>query len=152
MNPWWSKRSPVAAWTLAALLAVPLVTLWADTAPSDWKAPARATRKKNPISADDASLATGKAIFGKECVSCHGVAGKGDGTAAKDLEKKPGDLSKPSMWDQTDGALFWKITEGRKPMPSFEKSLSEDQRWHVINYVRTLAPKPATPPASEPAK
>ncbi len=99
--------------------------------------------EKNPVPADENSLAAGKAVYAKECLSCHGNAGKGDGPAAKDLEKNPGDLSKASMWDQTDGALFWKLTEGKKPMPSFEKNLSEEQRWQVINYIRTLAPKPA---------
>ena len=34
--------------------------------------------------------------------------------------------------------LFWKITEGRKPMPSTKKSLTEEQRWQVVNYIRTL--------------
>ncbi len=108
-----------------------------------WTAPARAAKKKNPVAADPASIARGKVVYTKECESCHGPAGKGDGPAARELEKKPGDLSSPKMWDQTDGALFWKLTEGRKPMPSYDKTLTPDQRWDVINYVRTLAPKKA---------
>jgi mono/diheme cytochrome c family protein len=127
-------------WLVPALRA-------ADQEP--WKAPARAARKQNPVAADDASIAAGKALYAANCLSCHGTSGKGDGPAAKDLEKSPGDLSKSVLWEQTDGALFWKLTEGRKPMPSFEKTLAEDQRWQVINYVRTLAPKPAS---SQPAK
>jgi mono/diheme cytochrome c family protein len=108
----------------------------------EWKAPARAAQKQNPIPADANSIAVGKAVYTKECFSCHGATGKGDGPAAKALEKPPGDLSNPKMWDQTDGALFWKITTGRKPMPTNEKLLTEEQRWHVINYIRTLAPHP----------
>jgi mono/diheme cytochrome c family protein len=110
---------------------------------NEWKAPARAAKKQNPIPADANSIAVGKTVYTKECFSCHGTAGKGDGPAAKDLEKSPGNLSDPKMWDQTDGALFWKITTGKKPMASYENLLTEEQRWHVINYTRTLAPRPA---------
>ena len=117
--------------------------------PSDWKAPSRAARKKNPIASDAASIATGKGVYVKQCLSCHGAAGKGDGPAAKDLEKPPGDLSSPKVWDETDGALFWKISEGKKPMPTFEKLTTEEERWNVINYVRTLAPQPSTQPAKD---
>jgi mono/diheme cytochrome c family protein len=109
----------------------------------EWKAPARAAKKPNPIPADENSIAAGKIVYIKECLSCHGTTGKGDGPAAKALDKKPGDLSNPKMWEQTDGALFWKITTGNKPMASFEKLLTEEQRWNVINYVRTLAPHPS---------
>lgn len=117
-------------------------------AADEWVVPARAAKKKNPVTTDDAALAKGKALYTKECLSCHGPAGKGDGPAVKDLEKKPGDLSSPKLWEQTDGALFFKVTEGRKPMPSMEKAFTEDERWLVINYVRTLAPKPASQTAA----
>jgi mono/diheme cytochrome c family protein len=82
----------------------------------------------------------------KQCLSCHGTEGHGDGPAAKDLNPKPHNLGASAVVAQTDGALFWKLTEGKKPMPSFEKLISEDERWEVINYVRTFAP-PSTKPA-----
>lgn len=104
-----------------------------------WKAPARAAKKKNPVAADARSLASGKAIYEKECLSCHGAKGKGDGTAVKDLERKPGDLSAPPVLAETDGELFWKITAGNKPMASFEKTLTEEQRWDSVNFIRTFA-------------
>ena len=107
----------------------------------EWVAPARAAKKKNPIEVNEASLAKGKVLYVKECLSCHGPTGKGDGPAVKDLEKKPGDLSAKKVLDQSDGAVFWKLTEGLKPMPSYEKTFSEEDRWNVINYMRTLAPK-----------
>ena len=110
----------------------------------EWKAPPRAARKKNPIAADDKSKAAGKSVYIAQCLSCHGNSGKGDGPASKDLNPKPRDLGAANVTAQTDGALFWKLTEGRKPMPSFEKLTSEDERWHVINYIRTFAT--ASPP------
>lgn len=112
-------------------------------AEEEWKAPARAAKKTNPVPADEKSIAAGKAVYIKECLSCHGTAGKGDGPASVSLDRSPGDLSKTKMWEQTDGALFWKITTGKKPMASYEKILSDEQRWQVINYARTLAPRPS---------
>ena len=60
------------------------------------------------------------------------------------LKRSPGNLADPKMWEQTDGALFWKITEGKALMPNF-KVWTEEQRWQVILYLRTLAPKPKEP-------
>jgi len=118
--------------TIAAAMGVAGTLIAAD----EWKAPARAAAKKNPVAADAVSVGRGKAVYAADCASCHGSSGKGEGPAAKDLEKHPGDMTKLS--GQSDGALFWKITEGKKPMASFASKLSEQQRWDVINYMRTL--------------
>ena len=137
-------RWRVVTCAIAVALGGALVTAWAAE-PSGggaeaWKAPARAARKKNPIPADEKSIAAGKVLYEHECLACHGKSGKGDGPSAKDLERSPGDLSSPHVAAQSDGELFWKITEGRKPMPSFEKKFSDDERWQIVNYIRTLAP------------
>lgn len=142
------------AWLRSALVLAALAgagwagLLVADDAPAggdQWTAPTRAARKKNPVPADDKSVAAGKVAYGQECRACHGDAGKGDGPSAHDLPKTPGDLSSPKMWEQSDGALFWKITEGRKPMPTYAQRFTDEERWNIVNYVRTLAPKPAAP-------
>ncbi|MBY0479686.1 MAG: c-type cytochrome [Chitinophagaceae bacterium] len=104
----------------------------------EWKAPASADAKKNPLTADAATIAAGKTVYVKECQSCHGKKGKGDGPSAKDLDIPAGDFSKVTMQNQSDGALFWKTAEGRKPMPSFKKKLNENQIWQTIVYMRTL--------------
>jgi mono/diheme cytochrome c family protein len=118
------------------------ISVHADDTPAEWKAPTRAAKRKNPIAANDASIAAGKAVYLKQCLSCHGSCGKGDGPAAKDLPKPPHDLTDPAILAQSDGTLQWKITTGRKPMPAFETLLSEDERWQVVIYTRTLAPTP----------
>lgn len=107
----------------------------------DWDVPDLAKNKKNPIATNDASIDAGKIIYTKNCYDCHGKKGKGDGPKSADLPKSPQDFSKESFQKQTDGTLFYKISEGRKPMPTFKKDLSDDQRWQVINYVRTLGVK-----------
>jgi mono/diheme cytochrome c family protein len=109
-----------------------------------WIAPVRAAAKKNPVPANETSIALGKKIYERQCLSCHGVTGKGDGPAAAHLEKRPGNLSNPKLWEQSDGALFWKVNEGHRPMPTFKNIMSDEERWPVINYIRTLALKPST--------
>ena len=134
------------AWLTTASL---VVAVWG--AEEAWVAPTRAARRVNPVPANDQSLAAGKILYAKQCLSCHGATGVGNGPAAAALAKSPGDLSKPAMWDQSDGAIFWKITNGKKPMPSFETLTTETERWQIVDYMRTLAPKPATA-ASQPSK
>lgn len=136
------------SFTLGLLSAVKAL---AQNPPAEepWKAPARAARKENPIPADPKSVGQGKELFVMGCLPCHGAAGKGDGPAAATLERngvrvRPGNLSLPEMWQQSDGEMFWKISEGRTPMPTWKESLNEEQRWLIVNYVRTLAPRPVS--------
>jgi len=113
-----------------------------QTSTEGWRAPARAAKKKNPVPFEANSIDLGKAVYARECLSCHGVTGKGNGPSASGLEKHPGDFTNlQKMNQQSDGELFWKITEGNKPMASFKKTLTEEERWHVVNYLRTLIPK-----------
>jgi mono/diheme cytochrome c family protein len=106
-----------------------------------WVAPAAEAGKKNPVPINDSSLATGQKIYLQRCAGCHGKTGNGDGPDAADLGIHPAKLSDPATRGQTDGELFWKVTAGKKPMPSYRSRLSPTDRWNVINYLRTLARK-----------
>src|SRR5688572_20027017 len=99
-------------------------------APKPWIVPARAGQKKNPVAADERSLGLGQQLYVRECRSCHGATGRGDGKAGIDLEPRPTDLTEPALWDQSDGAMFWKITEGRGDMPGHKELLTDAERWH----------------------
>ncbi len=101
-----------------------------------WQAPAAEAAKKNPVAASETSIAAGQKLYAKHCDSCHGPSGGGDGSAVKDLDIHPTKLSESRS--QSDGALFWKITSGKKPMPGYGTDLSEADRWNLINYIRTL--------------
>jgi mono/diheme cytochrome c family protein len=103
-----------------------------------WPAPASAISVKNPVKSDALSVKDGKALYIKNCQSCHGDGGKGDGTKAKNLDISCGDFTAAGFSKITDGELFWKITEGRKPMPTFSKKLTDAERWSIVNYMRTL--------------
>jgi mono/diheme cytochrome c family protein len=100
--------------------------------------PASADTIMNPIKGNEASIQNGKKIYTQYCVTCHGVKGKGDGIAASGLPKPPADHTSGFVQNQSDGALYWIITIGNNPMPSYKKTLSSIERWQVINYIRTL--------------
>jgi mono/diheme cytochrome c family protein len=108
--------------------------------PNDpWPVPDKFTKMPNPVKSDATSLATGKEVWAKECQSCHGKLGKGDGSKAAQLKTLPDDFTKPDVQSQSDGALFYKTSEGRKDMPSFKKKISDPEEiWAVINYIRTF--------------
>ncbi len=107
-----------------------------------WMAPKSADRKINPIPASTESESAGKVIYAQSCLACHGPKGEGNGPAAAFLNKHPGIFSDPKLWNQSDGALFWKISHGNSPMPNFAPTLKENQIWQVIDFIRTLSTKP----------
>jgi len=105
-----------------------------------WQAPSSAKSLKNPTGSDKESLMIGKGLYDKHCRSCHGKTGLGDGPKAAELDTPSGDFTLPEFQAQTDGELFWKTTEGNGDMPTFEKKIpSEEDRWLIINYMRTFA-------------
>lgn len=104
-----------------------------------WLAPQSAASVKNPIAGNTSVLAGAKILYASNCVPCHGTKGKGDGPAAQSLDPKPADHSSAAVQSQTDGTLFWKLSEGRNAMPGYKNTLSEQQRWELVNYIRSLA-------------
>jgi len=108
----------------------------------EWVVPETAKKVKNPTDkSSKEELAIGKSLYAKHCTSCHGKAGYGDGSKAKELKGKDrmGDFSSPEFQGQTDGTLFYKITTGRDDMPAFVKKIPDaEDRWLIINYIRTL--------------
>ncbi|MEQ8681162.1 MAG: cytochrome c [Cyclobacteriaceae bacterium] len=103
-----------------------------------WKAPPEADKLTNPVAGKQEAIKEGKKIFSTMCAICHGEKGKGDGVAGAALNPKPTNLIEATFQDQSDGAIFWKITEGRAPMASYEATLSEEKRWQLVSFLRTL--------------
>jgi mono/diheme cytochrome c family protein len=116
-----------------------VVTIDAKAQNNKWIAPKVADNLKNPLAGNTDVLKEGKSLYISYCTPCHGEKGKGDGVAAASLSTKPADHSSAYVQGQTDGALFWMITEGHNPMPTYKQALPENQRWELVNYIRTLA-------------
>lgn len=105
---------------------------------SDWKAPKTADALKNPFKGNANATAEGKNIYEQMCVLCHGIKGKGNGEAGLTLDKKPANFLAFKVKKESDGVIFWKLTNGKPPMASYEELLTEDQRWKLVNYIREL--------------
>jgi mono/diheme cytochrome c family protein len=125
--------------SVTAFFFISIASMAQHNAP--WNAPESAKEKKNPYLPDESSLERGKNSYSIECARCHGKHGKGDGTSAARIDKTVADLSVDKVQNQSDGELYWKISEGRKPMPLSKNTLTDDQRWDIINYIRTFKNK-----------
>nr|WP_294505980.1 CopD family protein [uncultured Rhodopila sp.] len=96
----------------------------------------------SPTGFSAASIVRGQALYGENCAACHGPDGAGNGPAAAARRIKPADLTMPHLWEHADGEMFWWLShgvddpEGGLAMPGFEGSLSVDDRWALIDYVR----------------
>ena len=121
--------------------------------PKKWVVPEKYQKMKNPVSTSDASVKIGKGMYERHCLTCHGATGKDDGKRAVKLNQTPGDFTSEEFKIQTDGAVFYKMTEGHKDMPSFKRRIPVNDDvidgsfgqtgtpGDLINYIRTLYKK-----------
>ncbi len=125
-------------------IAVAAILLFLATRPviaqqkAPWVSPKTAQELKNPLAGDKGALAEAKKLYTTNCAPCHGERGKGDGPAAQALNPKPADHSSATIQSESDGSLFWKLSEGRNPMPAYKNVFNEQQRWALVSYIRTL--------------
>ena len=100
-----------------------------------------AAKLVNPVKSTPTSIAAGKAIYDKQCVSCHGATGKADTKMAATLTPKPSDLTDAS-WKHgpSDGEMFTLLKDGAKntAMKGYASKMTAQEMWSVVNYVRTL--------------
>jgi mono/diheme cytochrome c family protein len=104
----------------------------------EWKVPAADAKAKSTVKFDDAAVAEGKTLWTQNCKSCHGVKGLGDGPKADKIDISCGNFSAKEFQSLTDGEIYYKTTEGRKPMPSFKEKLSNSERWQLVAFMRSL--------------
>lgn len=103
-----------------------------------WVAPKSSDAIENPFKNNKDVIKKGKALYLKLCTICHGNKGKGDGLASAALNPKPANFTSEKFIKQSDGAVYWKLTEGRAPMASYKETLSDIQRWQLVNYIKSL--------------
>lgn len=135
---------------LLIILAAVAYTAYQENKP--WVIPEEAKSRKNPLQPSEAALRSARNLYGENCAQCHGDAGKGDGSEALRYDPKPADFTDaPHMNSVTDGALFYQISQGRKPMPAFKRRMTEDQRWQLVLLIRSFALAPAEKKSAAPS-
>jgi mono/diheme cytochrome c family protein len=129
----------------AVLLLVILAAItWTVLQNRPWTVPEQAKQVHNPLTSSDAILQSVRPLYHEKCSSCHGDSGKGDGHDASLYDPAPTNFTDTKrLGAMTDGELFYKLSEGHKPMPSFKKRLTEDQRWRLVLLLRSFAGAPA---------
>lgn len=110
-------------------------------AQDNWFAPVEAKKIVNPYDGNQISAQKGGMLFQKLCWTCHGKTGLGDGPAGKNLNPQPGNFKLGRVQSQSDGELFWKISNGKGMMLPYKHSLSEEQLWQLVNYIRSFKEK-----------
>ncbi len=101
----------------------------------NWNVPTAAKDLKNPVKAESATLKNGTAVYVKHCARCHGDDGAGHGTE----QRVDYDL-RTILAPLTDGELYWKITHGVGKMPSYAGTLTDEERWLMVNHLKALPP------------
>jgi len=92
----------------------------------------------NPVAATPDSIARGQELFQQNCTMCHGLGGRGDGPLARTLNPRPADL-RVHVSQHTEGQLWLWISDGvpGTAMPSFKATISDEDRWNIINYLES---------------
>ena len=103
-----------------------------------WVVPANFKSMKNPVVQSEAGTKTGLALFTKNCVSCHGKTGQGNGVKVATLKNFPGDFSRTEFQNLTDGEIFFRIKTGKDEMPKFEGKLLDEEIWNIVNHLRSF--------------
>ncbi|HVY75781.1 MAG TPA: c-type cytochrome [Puia sp.] len=104
-----------------------------------WTAPEEANKLRPNFDDIDVSLKKGMELYNVQCVSCHGLYGFGDGGAGQGQAQKPANFHIPAIKKESLGAIYWKITNGRGIMPAFKTVFTDDQRWSLAAYIKTLS-------------
>jgi len=131
------NKKIITVLSLGLILTV-LVSGFKAVQSDEWVAPKSADNVINPIEGKADGTKAGKKLYGVYCTICHGTKGKGDGLAGTSFNPRPANFTKDKFQNQTDGAIQWKLTEGRSPMAPYKASLTEKQRWQLVNYLRTF--------------
>ena len=95
-----------------------------------------ATTLQNPTPALEHSVARGRMLFQRHCLSCHGALGRGDGPVGLKFQPKPMNLSLEAVRNQPDGRLYFTISRGSVFMPAYGYAIQSQDRWHLVNYIK----------------
>lgn len=160
-NPSLSLKLRKLFFVALLVLICGVLVYWLVQENKPWVVPEEYKSLKNPLPASPSNLNAAREIYFDECVQCHGERGQGDGPQARSHYPLPADLTDPKLLrNVTDGEIFYQISQGRRPMPSFKNRLTQDQRWQLVLLMRSLSepassgstparPAPSTLPAEK---
>jgi len=133
-------RKQIAGTLFFALLLIGAGSaVYALLHPGPWIVPDAAKQVPNALKPSQLDRPGTQRVYLDKCAECHGDSGKGDGSQGKMYDPLPTDFTDARHMDQvTDGELFYKISAGHRPMPSFKKRLTEEQRWQLVLFIRSL--------------
>lgn len=105
-----------------------------------WDVPEEYQSMENPFSVDNQEMVmVGRSLYNRNCKSCHGRNGEGDGPMARRLDANIDDFTSCDFQNESDGKIYYKAIIGRDKMPNFEKKIpNKEDRWALITYLRTL--------------
>jgi mono/diheme cytochrome c family protein len=101
----------------------------------------------NPLPKTAATIARGAKVYARNCVSCHGNTGLGDGPGGLALSPRPANLAWLSRMPiiRWDPFMYWTVAEGgaafHTAMPAFRDRLSREDRWAAIAYIQARLPR-----------
>ncbi len=130
----------VAAFALGLWMIMATPEVSAHEGHNKRHAPASAKKLKNPVTMNEETVASGRALYAKHCATCHGEDGKAKTETAAAMKRKPTDLTAKAMQGLTDGEIWWVITNGiaKSKMPAVKAKATEQERWQMSLYVKHL--------------
>ena len=151
MPPWKASLSEQERWDVVNYVQ----TIFAHPAmrdPAEGDPTGEYANLTNPVDLTVEVVDEGKTIFTRECMVCHGDAGRGNGPYRFDLQPSPPDFGDGSYGDYTDADYYWRISEGLpwSAMPSWKLRYSEEDRWKLVHYIRAIFTQTETAPAAPP--
>jgi mono/diheme cytochrome c family protein len=134
------NSTKLAALVFTAVLFITANVAMAQKAGGPWNTPTKYKTMKSTVKAGDASIATvGKDLYNKNCKSCHGAKGLGDGPKSASLKTLIPSFADKAFKGLPDGEMYYRSFVGRDEMPNFEKKvLDEGDRWAIVGYLKTL--------------
>jgi mono/diheme cytochrome c family protein len=146
LNKTESMKTTQKAITLLVTIIIAVVFVIGNTVNAQqakakaWPVPDKNKTMKAAVNLKDAAvISSGKDLWAKNCKSCHGAKGMGDGPKGASLKTFPGDFSSAAFQGSTDGELFFRTNVGRDEMPAYEKKIPDaSERWALVAYMRTF--------------
>lgn len=125
---------------IAVALALAGLVGWRGAAGAQvatWTAPPEARAIQNPERPTEELMRIARMTFEAYCSVCHGKEGRADGPALAKTGVRPPSFPSSEFQAQTDGEIFWKITNGRGVMPTWA-FMSERERWMLVYLIRSF--------------